>query len=377
MTLANGVSMPEIKVPLLDLKAQYQGMAEEINERLKSVVESQCFILGPEVEALEKEISAFFGAKHAIGVASGTDALILSLKALGVGPGDEVITTPFSFYATASCIVHAGARPVFADIDPDTCLISPETVRSAVGERTKAVIPVHLFGQCAEMDALSRIAEEHGLKILEDACQAAGAEYRGRRAGAMGDAGALSFYPSKNLGGFGDGGMALTNGDETAGRIRTLRVHGASREYHHETIGYNSRLDEIQAAVLRVKLSRLEKWNQARRENAARYDRAFQDGPVKPLNRVPGSVHVFNNYVVRAPERDRLMDRLKKRGVGCAVYYPAPLHRMECFWGPEGKKPSLPGADQASRECLAIPVHPELTREMQDHVIESILEFYS
>lgn len=368
--------MADLKIPLLDLAAQEAGLERELRERVLAVLESRRFVLGPEVAELEQRIAEHCGVQHAIGVASGTDALILSLRALGLEPGGEVITTPFTFYSTASSIALAGGRPVFVDIDPETCLIRPDLIEKAVNKRTRGIIPVHLFGQLADMSPIMKLARAHGLFVLEDACQAIGAEQEGKKAGAFGDAAALSFYPSKNLGGIGDGGMVLTGRDDLAELLRRLRVHGAARQYHHDHIGYNSRLDTIQAAALLCKLPRLTQWARARRENADRYEKRFQDSPVKPLKTLSGNLHVYNNYVVRAPRRDELMAHLQDHGVGCAVYYPEPLHRMACFapWLEPGS--SFPAAERASRECLAIPVYPGMTTEMVERTADLILDFY-
>jgi dTDP-4-amino-4,6-dideoxygalactose transaminase len=365
-----------MKIPLIDLAAQFQSIKREVLAGIEKVVRSQRFILGPEVSEAEKKIADYCGVPHAIGVASGTDALVLSLKAAGIGPGHEVITTPFTFYSTASCIVHAGARPVFVDIEPDTCLISAEAIERAVTERTRAVIPVHLFGQCADMGAIMELAGERGLAVIEDACQALGARFEGRGAGSMGDAGALSFYPSKNLGAYGDGGMVLTRRDEVAQKVQMLRVHGASREYHHEVIGYNSRLDSIQAAVLLAKLPRLDGWAEARRRHAERYDQRFAKSQARPLACRPGRTHVYNNYVIRVPDRDRLRERLQGLGIGSAVYYPEPLHKMDCFARCLDPGASFPEAERAAEECLAIPCYPEMTEQMVDEVADAILSFF-
>lgn len=365
-----------MEIPLVDLSAQHRKLEREIKAGIEQVISSGKFILGPEVAELEKRLAEYCGTSHALGVASGTDALLLSLKALGVKPGDEVITTPFTFYSTASTIVHAGARPVFADIDPDTCLIRPELVKRAITEKTAGIVPVHLFGQCADMDELNRIAADHGLFVLEDACQAIGASYGDRMAGSLGDAAALSFYPSKNLGGMGDGGMILTGRDDVAERTGLLRVHGASRDYHHSVIGYNSRLDTIQAAVLLAKLPYLDQWIKNRRSNAGRYFEWFRDSPVKPLQEKPDRKSVFNNYVIRAPERDGIMEHLRKNGIGCAVYYPEPLHEMPCFRPYLDENEDFPEARRAAEECLAIPAYPEMTAELVDKVAHAVLSFY-
>ncbi len=367
--------MTEIKIPLLDLRAQYAAIKQDVKNRIENVLDNQGFILGPEVSELERKIAEYVGARHAVGVASGTDALILSLRALGVGPGDEVITPTFTFYSTASSVVLVGARPVFVDVDPDTCLIDTDKVKEAVNERTRAVVPVHLFGQCADVAGIRSVLGPFSPAILEDACQAIGAGLGGGRAGSMGDAAAISFYPSKNLGGYGDGGMVTTNRDDVADSIRLLRVHGARESYHHSHIGYNSRLDSIQAAVLLAKLPLLSEWASKRRERADYYDRAFQGTSVKPLARVGGD-HVFNNYVVRVEKRDELMKYLAGKGIGSAVYYPVPLHRLGCFKPYLNEADSFPASERACLECLAIPVYPEMTSDMVKEVADKILEFY-
>lgn len=366
--------MAKLKIPLLDLSAQYRSIAPSVMGRVEAVIESQQFILGPEVSLAEEEIAQYCGVDFAVGVASGTDALILTLQALGVGPGDEVITTPFTFYATASSIVHAGARPVFVDIEPETCLIRPDAIEAAITERTRALLPVHLFGQCADMGAVAEIASRHGLSVLEDACQAIGAELDGVRAGSLGDGAALSFYPSKNLGGFGDGGMVLTGKEEVADKVRKLRVHGASKN-DHEIIGVNSRLDSIQAAVLVSKLPHLDEWIRTRRLHAAQYDERFRGSAIKPLETRAGRAHAYNNYVVRVGRRAELMAFLSEQGIGCAIYYKDPLHKMACFsqYAPEK---TLPESELAAQECLAIPVYPEMAEEAVDYVAGKVLGFY-
>jgi dTDP-4-amino-4,6-dideoxygalactose transaminase len=339
------------------------------------VVKSGRFILGPEVGELEKGLADYSGVKHAIGVASGTDALVIALRALGAGPGDEVITTPFSFYATASSIVHVGARPVFADIDPSTCLIRPDAIEAAITPKTKGVIVVHLYGQCCEMDQINAIAKKRGLFVIEDACQAVGAGYKGKRAGALADAAALSFYPSKNLGGMGDGGMVLTPRDDVADKVKLLRVHGAAKEYHHDLIGYNSRLDSIQAAILLAKLPHLDQWIEARQRHADIYHRKFQGTAVRPLDVLPERRCVYNNFVVRVEDREAMIERLKARDIGCGVYYPVPLHKLGCFAPMVPPGLDLPGADRACREVLAIPAYPEMTDGMVEEVAEAALAF--
>lgn len=362
-------------IPLLDLKAQWAEIREEVVPAVLAVLDSQQFILGPEVEALEQEVANYLGARSAIAVASGTDALLLALRALEVGPGDEVITTAYSFFSTASTSALLGARPVFVDIDPATFDLDPDRIEKRITERTRAIIPVHLFGQPANMDPILELARIYRLPVIEDAAQAIGARYRGKAAGTLGDAGCLSFYPSKNLGGMGDAGMILTNREEVAKAVRELRVHGASREYHHRRVGYNSRLDALQAAALRVKLKHLDRWTAARRRHAEQYDRFFAGSPVRAPAKAEGCEHVYNNYVIRVRRRDELLARLREQGIGAAVYYPVPLHRLECFAPlvPEGL--SLPEAERASRETIAIPVYPELSEEDVSRVASIILDF--
>jgi len=375
------------RIPLLDLKAQFDPLREEIYEAIRGVVESQAFVLGPGVEAFETDLAAHVGARHAIGCASGTDALILALAALGIGEGDEVVTTPFSFFSTASCAYKVGARPRFVDIDARTFNLDPERLEAAIGPRTRAVLPVHLFGQCADMDAILAIANRAGVAVVEDAAQALGARHRGadgteRHAGTLGRIGCYSFFPSKNLGGFGDGGAMVTDDDDLAHRLRLLRVHGGRQMYHHEYVGWNSRLDSIQAAVLRVKLPHLADWCRARAENAERYDGLFRasglvdEGIVALPHRAPSAVHIFNQYTVRVPERDRLREHLAAAGVGHAVYYPVPLHLQECFRDLRCAEGDFPEAERACREVLALPVYGEIGADRQEQVVEAIAAFY-
>ncbi len=375
-------------IPLLDLKAQFAPLRDEIEPALREVVEAQAFILGPGVERLEHEVASFVGAKHAIGCASGTDALILSLAALELGPGDEVLTTPFSFFSTASCAYKVGARVVFADIDAATFNLDPERVEDALTPRTRALIPVHLFGQCAAMDPLLDLAERRGLSVVEDAAQALGAAQRTRRregavaAGALGDLGCYSFFPSKNLGGFGDGGMIATSSDDLAERLRLLRVHGGRQMYEHRYVGWNSRLDALQAAVLRVKLPHLPEWSRGRAANAERYDRWFRDsglvaeGVVQTPARAPHSDHIFNQYTLRVRDRDGLREHLRRREIGQAVYYPVPLHLQPCFAELGYREGAFPEAERACREVLSLPVYPELGEAQQRRVVETIAEYY-
>jgi dTDP-4-amino-4,6-dideoxygalactose transaminase len=375
------VSPKSVAVPALDLKAQYQTIRDEVDSALKRVVESQMFIQGPEVERLENELAAYCGAARAVGCASGTDALLLPLMALGVRPGDEVITSPYTFFATAGSIWRLGARPVFVDIEPDTYNIDPAQIEAAITPRTRAIIPVHLYGQAADMDPINEIARHHGLFVLEDAAQAIGAAYRGRRAGSLGQAAAFSFYPSKNLGGFGDGGM-MTTDDPLLGRdLARLRVHGMEPKYHHHEVGLNSRLDAIQAAVLRVKLGHLDTWTRLRREAAVRYHALFQahgldDLVTLPVER-PENHHVYNQYIIRVPGpvRDPLREYLTGRQIGNEVYYPIPLHLQPCFAMLGHQPGDFPNAESAARETLALPMYPELTDEQQRYVVGSIRQF--
>jgi dTDP-4-amino-4,6-dideoxygalactose transaminase len=372
-----------MKVPLLDLRAQYETLREETRAAVERVFESQGFVLGGEVSALEEEIAAYTGARHAVGCANGSDALLLALMALDVRAGDEVVTTPYSFFATAGSIARLGARPVFVDIEPRTYNINIEKIEEAITERTRAVMPVHLYGQCAEMDALMEIARRHSVPIIEDAAQAIGAQDATRGAGAMGEIGCFSFYPTKNLGGAGDGGMLSTNDDQIAARLRSLRVHGEASKYHHKEIGFNSRLDALQAAVLRVKLPRLDSWSNARARNAARYRELFADAGLLEEIELPfereGTRHIYNQYVVRVRDgrRDALIEHLKRAGVGTEIYYPVPLHLQECFRYLGYCEGDFPESERAARETLALPVYPELSEEQQHYVVETIRAFFS
>jgi dTDP-4-amino-4,6-dideoxygalactose transaminase len=383
-----------MKVPLLDLRAQYATIRDDVRAAIDRVFESQRFVLGAEVQALEEEIARYSQTKFAIGCASGSDALLLALMSCGVGDGDEVITTPFSFFATASAITRLGARPVFVDIDEQTYNIRPSLVADAITERTKAIVPVHLYGHCAEMDPLIELAgsggppaslsestQRRGIPIIEDAAQAIGAEDHGRRAGSMGAIGCFSFYPSKNLGGPGDGGMLVTNDLEHARRLRMLRVHGEERRYFNKLVGLNSRLDALQAAVLRVKLPHLDAWTVARQRNAQQYELMFGDAGLSekfglPLVRT-GARHIFHQFVIRVRDgrRDALREHLRARGIGTDVYYPVPLHLQECFAFLGYKEGDFPTAEAAAQETLALPVYPELTAEQQDYVVSAIKDF--
>lgn len=362
-----------MSVPLLDLKAQYVTIKDEIEAAIREVVQEQQFVLGSKVEQLEEKVARYVGTKCAVGVASGTDSIFLSLKALGVGRDDEVITTSFSFFATAGEIVNAGATPVFVDIDPKTFNIDPTLVERAITERTKSILPVHLFGQCADMDPILRIAENHGLKIVEDAAQAIGATYKGQPAGSMGDCGCISFFPSKNLGAYGDGGIVVTSNPEIADAVRMLRVHGSRKKYQHETIGINSRLDALQAAVLLAKLPHLDEWNAKRRRNAAYYGEklAGVDGVQTPFI-APDNLSVYHVYTVRVRNRDKVMETLANDGIGTAVHYPLPLPYQKCFDYLGYSEGDFPNCEKAAKEVLSIPVYPELTEEQMDAVVRSL-----
>jgi dTDP-4-amino-4,6-dideoxygalactose transaminase len=370
-----------VSVPALDLKAQYQAIRDEVESVVLGLFESQMFVMGPEVEKLEAELAALCGVARGIGCASGTDALLLPFVALGLGPGDEVITTPYTFFATAGSIWRTGAKPVFVDIEPKTYNIDPGLIECAITPRTRAVIPVHLYGQTADMDSIAEIARKHGLFVLEDAAQAIGAQYKGRRAGSLGDAAALSFYPSKNLGGCGDGGMIMTN-DPVLGRaVARLRVHGMEPKYHHHEVGFNSRLDALQAAVLRVKLRHLEAWTLARRAAAGRYWNLLEAHRLREVVVLPhetdGNVHVFNQYVVRVPAsiRDPLREFLSARQIGTEIYYPIPLHLQPCFAPLGYRRGDFPHAESAANETIALPLYPELSDEQQRFVVGSIRQF--
>jgi dTDP-4-amino-4,6-dideoxygalactose transaminase len=368
-------------VPLLDLKAQYRTIKADVMAAIEAVCEEQAFILGPRVAELEQAVAAYVGTSHAVGCASGSDALVLALMAVGVGPGDEVITTPFTFFATAGAISRLGAKPVFADILADTFTIDPNQVESRVTARTKAILPVHLFGQCADMAAIRDIAARRHLHVIEDAAQAIGAEQAGKRAGGLGDIGCFSFFPSKNLGGFGDGGMVTTNDSTLSELVTMLRVHGSTTKYVHERVGMNSRLDALQAAILRVKLDHLDKWTKARQRNAARYERLFSEAGLLEWVRLPktapGNVHVYHQYTVQVPERDALRKYLSERGIGTEVYYPIPLHLQTCYQDLGYRKGAFPVSERAAHEVLALPIYPELTEDQQAYVVEAIKDFYT
>jgi dTDP-4-amino-4,6-dideoxygalactose transaminase len=389
-----------MSIPMLDLKAQYASIKNEIDAKVLEVLSSQNFILGAEVKALEDEIAALSGVRFAVGVSSGSDALIISLMALGIGRGDAVITTPFTFFATAGAIARLGARTIFCDIDPLTYNIDPSRLEELLTKlrkarrlgAVKAILPVHLYGQVADMDPIMKLAGTFGLKVVEDTAQAIGSEYPGRKgvrkAGAIGTVGTLSFYPSKNLGGYGDGGMVLTDGARLAEKLRMLRVHGGIGKYYYKYLGGNFRLDALQAAILRVKYRHLEEWQRKRRERAGDYDRKFAASGLADARLIdtPAAVykdsaarefHTYHQYVIRAKGRDKLQAHLKAKGIGTSVFYPLSLHEQECFADLGYKRGDFPVSEKAAKEVLALPIYPELTAEQQDYIVDSIKEFFA
>ena len=366
-----------MRVPLLDLQAQYATIKDEILGAVADVLESQRCVHGPKITELEEKIAVVSGCEFAVGASSGTDAILNSLMSLDIGPGDEVITTPFSFFATAGCIARVGARPVFVDIDAQSYNINPGLIEVAVTKKSKAVMPVHLFGQMADMDSIMAVAGTYGLAVIEDAAQSITSEYKGQKAGGIGTVGCFSFFPSKNLGGIGDGGMVVTNDAKLYKRIKVMRNHGQTGPYHYKYIGGNFRLDAIQAAALLVKIKYLDEWSAKRRKNAAYYDKKFNGTAVQTPYVGDECVSIYNQYVVRVPRRDEVLAHLKSKDIGCAVYYPLPLHLQECFEYLGHKAGDFPEAEKAAGEVLALPVYPELTDEMQDYVVETILNFLS
>jgi dTDP-4-amino-4,6-dideoxygalactose transaminase len=364
-----------MKVPLLDLKVQYAGIKDEVLSAIEEVLDSQVCILGPKVAELERQAAALSDCKFGVGVSSGTDALLAALMALEIGAGDEVITTSFTFFATAGCVSRTGATPVFVDIDPRTFNIDPQLIERAITPRTKAMIPVHLFGQMCDMDPIMEIAQRHKLYVIEDAAQAISSTYKGRKAGSIGHAGCFSFFPSKNLGGAGDGGMVVTNDADLNDRLLVMRSHGSKPKYHHKVIGGNFRLDPLQAAVLLVKLPHLGAWSEGRRRNAAIYDQEFAGSPVGTPWISPDGVSIFNQYVITMPERDGLKAHLDAQQIGCEIYYPVPLHLQECFESLGYKDGDLPVSERAAREVLALPIYPELSREQIRLVSGTILDW--
>ncbi|MCX6173531.1 MAG: DegT/DnrJ/EryC1/StrS family aminotransferase [Ignavibacteriales bacterium] len=385
-----------MKVPLLDLKPQYLSLKKEIDEAVQRVIDSQYFIMGPDIQKLEEEICRYLKCKKAIGVSSGTDALLLALMALDIQPGDEVIVPTYSFFATAGVVARLNAIPVFVDCDPVTFNIDPKKIEERITSKTKVIIPVHLYGQSAEMVEIMLIAKKHNIKVVEDAAQAIGTQYKdGRFVGTIGDIGCFSFFPSKNLGGFGDGGIVTTNDEALAEKLRIMRVHGMEQSYYHKVVGGNFRLDALQAAVLRVKLPRLDSWSSKRRENASAYTKYFiEEGLAvgegllnfddknkvllpKAIYQNTGhkNFHIYNQYIIRVQNRNALLEFMKKKEVGCAIYYPVPFHRQECFAYLNCKDAEFPNSNSAAEDSLALPIYPELSNEQIKYVVDSISEF--
>jgi dTDP-4-amino-4,6-dideoxygalactose transaminase len=374
--------MQRINVPLLDLKAQYATIREEIHQAVDAVLESQYFILGPKVAECEELIARYCGCSHAVGVSSGSDALLLCLMAEEIGPGDEVITTPYTFFATAGVIARLGAKPVFVDVCPKTYNIAVAQIESRITPRTKAILPVHLYGQCADMAPILEIARRRKLLVIEDAAQAIGAETGGRRAGSMGDYGCFSFFPSKNLGAAGDGGMVVTQDAARAQRLRVLRVHGSEPKYYHALVGGNFRFDALQAAVITAKFPHLDAWTSARQANAQRYRRLFAEagladgGPIQLPYAVPGARHIYNQFVIRAPRRDEVRAYLHDQGVATEIYYPVPLHLQQCFAYLGHHEGDFPESEAAAEQTLALPIYPELSDQQAEYVVQCVREFF-
>jgi len=365
-----------MRIPLLDLKAEYMEIKDELKKAVDRVFESQQFIMGPEVKELERKIADYSGTEYAVAVASGTDAILLSLMAIGINPGDEVITTPYTFFATGGCIDRLGAVPVFVDINPETYNIDPEKIEKKITPKTKAIIPVHLYGQMCHMDRIMDIAKKHNLRVIEDAAQSIGATYKKKKSGSIGDTGCFSFYPSKNLGACGDGGMIVTNNKEIFEVLDILRNHGAKPKYYHSIVGCNSRLDTIQAAALLVKLNYLDKWTEERRKNAYYYNKKFNgSGIICPFEE-EWNYSIYNQYIIRVKNRDKVINHLKENNIGFEIYYPVPLHLQECFKKLGYKKGSLINSEIAAEETLALPVYPSLSEEQKDYVANKILEFF-
>ncbi|MCQ1529153.1 DegT/DnrJ/EryC1/StrS family aminotransferase [Lutispora saccharofermentans] len=363
-----------MNIPILDLKRQYTNLKDEIGQAIQGVLESTQFILGPNLKELENKIAAYCNVRYGIGVANGTDALELTLKALNIGEGDEVITTPFTFIASAEVASKVGAKPVFADIDPDTYLIDVDKIEEKITERTKAIIPVHIFGQMCDMDKMMKIAEKHNLYIIEDSCQAIGSEYKGKKSSSFGIAGCFSFYPTKNLGGYGDGGMIVTDDEELAAKLKILRAHGSNPKYYHSMFGYNSRLDELQAAILNVKFKYLDEWNRRRREIAHRYNEKLK---VKvPKEATYEQYHTYHQYTIEVDDRKQFEDYMKANGIGTCIYYPVPLHLQEVYKSLGYKKGDFPNTEKACKRVISIPISPEMTADEQEHVIATINNFF-
>jgi dTDP-4-amino-4,6-dideoxygalactose transaminase len=394
---STGIEIPTQPVPLLDLQAQYRSIREELRDAIDRVAESQHFILGPEVEGLEREIADYSECKFGVGVSSGSDALLIALMAINLKPGDEVITTPYTFFATAGAVSRLGGKPVFVDIDPLTYNIDPDTLEDAITDRTRAIIPVHLYGQMADMGPIMEVAKRHKLVVIEDAAQAIGSEWQGKRAGSIGDFGCFSFFPSKNLGGFGDGGMVTTNDPQLADQLKLLRNHGYRPKYYNKVVGGNFRLDAIQAAILRVKLKYLDQWTAARQRNAVIYRELFEQaeisiparassgagqnldglsGVVLPTE-APNVRHIYNQFVIRSAQRDALLSFLKERKIGTEIYYPVPMHVQECFSYLGHKTGDFPASERAANETLALPIYPELSEAMLATVVDAVAEFCS
>lgn len=363
-----------MNVPLLDLKRQYASIKPELDQAVFSVLADTKFIMGPEVKSFEEKMAEYCGAKFAIGVASGTDALLLALRSCGVGIGDEVITTTFSFFATAGVITRLGATPVFVDIDPDTYNMAQEQIEKKITKKTKAIMPVHLYGQCADMDPIMQIAKKHNLKVVEDAAQAIGSKYKGKKAGTLGHFGCFSFFPSKNLGAAGDGGMVVTNDPEMADLVRILRVHGAKPKYYHSMVGYNSRLDTLQAAILSVKLKHLDGWTAKRREHAEAYNSALKGVDVITPKEEDFNYHIYHQYTIAVKNRDKLSSVLKENQIGHEVYYPVPLHLQKCYQSLGYKEGDLPVAERKAKEVISLPIYPELAVEERNFVIETVIK---
>jgi dTDP-4-amino-4,6-dideoxygalactose transaminase len=366
-----------MQIPLLDLKAQYATIKDDVMTAVTEVLESQRCIGGPQIEELEQKIATISDCRFAVGVSSGTDAILNTLMDLEIGPGDEVITTPFTFFSTVGCIVRTGAEPVFVDINPKTYNIDSTKIEAAITEKTRAIMPVHLFGQMADMDPIMEIAEKHNLAVIEDAAQSISSTYKGKKAGSFGTTGCFSFFPSKNLGAAGDGGMIVTNEEQLYEKMKMMREHGQKPRYHHHYIGGNFRLDAIQAAVLLVKLPYLDEWSQARRKNAAYYNKKFEGTVVQTPYIREDCVSIYNQYCIRVPRRDEVVSLLGEKSIGCAVYYPIPLHLQECFAYLGYKQGDFPLSEEAAQQIMAIPVYPELTDEMKDYVADTIIDFLS
>jgi len=366
-----------LDIPLLDLKTQYHNIKSEIDKAIESVLDSGQFILGPQVKRLEESIAAYIKASYAIGVGNGTDALVIALRACGIGPGHEVITAPFTFFASAESVSAVGAKPVFVDIDPKTFNIDAAKIEKAITSKTRAIIAVHLFGQTADMEPIMDIAKKHDLLVIEDACQAMGAEYMGKKAGSLGHVACFSFFPTKNLGTYGDGGIIVTSDAQIEQKARMLRAHGSTKKYYHEMIGYNSRLDELHAAILNVKLKYLDQWNEKRRRNAAIYDKLLKECGVVTPYVAPYAKHIYHQYVIQVERRDELAATLKAKGIASAVYYPLPLHLQKAYKDLGYREGDMPYAEAVCKKVLALPMYPELEPEQIEYVVETIKDFVS